>query len=839
MNWRDSPLGTPEHWPEALKSTLGLLLTSRSQICLFWGEELIAFYNDAYRAAIGENHPRALGRPAREGWAALWGSLEPLLRGVQRTGRTYDREAMLFRQLRHGFLEDTFFDVSYNPIRTSDGRIEGVFCIVVDQTRRVLDERRLMILRDLSLRAGIETAADAARAFVSVLTEKRGPDVPYALVYLQNRQGRFRLEATHGGRPDPAIAEIPPGTEPAEDPRLQAVARVAAGGPVETLQAGFLIDPPSFANRLTVILPLLAGHDVVGVLVMAKNRHIAVDADARRFSELVAGQLSALLSTARVLAEERHRAQALEQQVTAALAEREIAEARLRQAQKMEAIGQLTGGVAHDFNNLLQVIGGNLHLLSRDVAGMPRAERRIANALAGVARGAKLSSQLLAFSRRQPLEPKVVRVERLIAGMDDMFRRSLGEAVEIETRVGAGLWSTMIDPTQLENALLNLAINARDAMDGRGRLSIDATNAILDDSYCHRHGDATPGHYVDVSVTDTGHGMSREIIEQVFEPFFSTKPEGKGTGLGLSMVYGFVHQSGGHIRIDSAPAQGTTIHLFLPRTMEHEPPLLEPEHTPVVAGGNETILVAEDNEGVRDTVVSMLVELGYRVLKAKDAASAMNVLESGVRIDLLFTDVVMPGEMRGPELAARARERIPGLAVLFTSGYTEDALLHGGKLEDGIDLLSKPYTAESLARKLRQVLSNRDQNGSDSAGVRRRLRVLLVEDDVLIRDTSAELLTSHGHVVAQASSAEAAIDLLRRDRFDVLATDLGLPGVGGAALARTALETDPSIGLVFATGDTAFEAELTGPFAGAVLLAKPYDEPALLAAIRRAINPLR
>jgi CheY-like chemotaxis protein len=484
------------------------------------------------------------------------------------------------------------------------------------------------------------------------------------------------------------------------------------------------------------------------------------------------------------------------------------------------------------------------------VIGNPRAERRIAHALDAVARGAKLSAQLLAFGRRQPLEPKVVRIGRLIGGLDDMLRRSLGEAIEIETSIGGGLWDTLIDPTQLENALLNLAINARDAMEGQGRLTIEAGNATLDDEYARRHGEVTPGQYVMVAVTDTGSGMTPEIVEQAFEPFFSTKPEGKGTGLGLSMVYGFVKQSGGHIKIYSEPGHGTTIRLYLPRTSQVEEVVAEVEAAPA-QGGTETILVVEDNEGVRDTVVAMLVELGYRVLKAKDGTGALNVLESGIRIDLLFTDVVMPGIMRGPELARHARERIPNLAVLFTSGYTENAIVHGGRLDPGVDLLSKPYTSDALARKLRQVLAGRDTAARSSATretypahPKRSLQLLLVEDDVLIRDASAELLIGHGHAVAQASSAEAALDLLARNSFDVLVTDLGLPGLSGAALARLAARQQSGIGLVFATGAEGIGEELTDPFDHAVLLRKPYDEQGLLQAINAALpvaslsNPL-
>lgn len=391
--------------------------------------------------------------------------------------------------------------------------------------------------------------------------------------------------------------------------------------------------------------------------------------------------------------------------------ERETVEQALRQSQKLEALGKLTGGVAHDFNNLLQVISGNLQLLTRDVAGQPRAEKRVENAMAGVMRGAKLASQLLAFGRRQPLEPKVLNLGRLVGSMDDLLRRSLGEDVEIETIIAGGLWNTLIDPGQIENAILNLAINARDAMAGGGRLTIEARNAYLDDDYCRQHDDVQPGQYVMIAVTDTGSGIPREILDQVFEPFFSTKPEGKGTGLGLSMVHGLVKQSGGHVRIYSEVNEGTTIRLYLPRAVQDEDLITDTSAAPV-RGGSETVLVVEDDDGVRDTAVALLTELGYRVLKSRDAASALSVIESGIPIDLLFTDVVMPGPLRSPELARRAKERLPQLAVLFTSGYTENAIVHHGRLDPGVELLSKPYTREALARKVRHVLGKDDEAGA-------------------------------------------------------------------------------------------------------------------------------
>ncbi|RYD60651.1 MAG: hybrid sensor histidine kinase/response regulator, partial [Verrucomicrobiaceae bacterium] len=275
---------------------------------------------------------------------------------------------------------------------------------------------------------------------------------------------------------------------------------------------------------------------------------------------------------------------------------------QIRRSQRMEALGQLTGGVAHDFNNLLQVVSGNLQLLSKDIAGNPRAETRVQNALAGVSRGAKLASQLLAFGRRQPLEPKVVNVGRFLQGMDDMLRRTLGEEIELETIVAGGLWNTLIDPNQIENAVLNLAINARDAMNGHGRLTIEATNASLDDAYA-RDNDAQPGQYVLIAVTDTGSGIPPDVLDKVFEPFFSTKPEGKGTGLGLSMVYGLVKQSNGHIKIYSEVGHGTSVKVYLPRTHDREEVFTDLRSAPV-QGGTETVLVVEDDDEVRETTVA-------------------------------------------------------------------------------------------------------------------------------------------------------------------------------------------------------------------------------------------
>jgi PAS domain S-box-containing protein len=532
----------------------------------------------------------------------------------------------------------------------------------------------------------------------------------------------------------------------------------------------------------------------------------------------------------------------LEARVQSEIDERLGAQEALRQAQKMEAVGQLTGGIAHDFNNVLQVIGGNLQLLTRDVTGNLRAEQRLQTATAAVARGSRLASQLLAFGRRQPLAPKVSHLGRLVHNVDDMLRRALGDGVEIETIISGGLWNTFVDVVQVENALLNLAINARDAMAGQGKLTIEVGNAFLDDEYAARHAKIDPGQYVVIAVTDTGCGIPAEIIEQVFEPFFTTKPEGQGTGLGLSMVYGFVKQSGGHIKIYSEPGHGTTVRMYLPRTREPEDVEIDTETGPPT-GGTETVLVVEDDEEVRRTTIDLLSELGYRVLRAKDAQSALAVVESGISIDLIFTDVVMPGPSRSTELARQARERLPSTAILFTSGYTENSIVHGGRLDEGVELLSKPYTRDALARKVRHVLRKRSQPASSDAGPRvakcepsaasvPKLKLLLVEDEVMIRISTADILGKLGHAVTEAANGTQALELLKKERFDVIIADVSLPGMRGDELAARAIELQPQLRVIFATGYGLPATGAENKPRNAVTLQKPYDEHHIVDALK-------
>ena len=398
---------------------------------------------------------------------------------------------------------------------------------------------------------------------------------------------------------------------------------------------------------------------------------------------------------------ERKVAQRLEAERTHALDE---ARSALQHAQRLEAVGKLTGGIAHDFNNVLHIIGGNVQLMQAMSGADERLQKRLKSMQGAVDRGAKLSSQLLSFARRQPLQPVVVNLRRTLLDMDDLLQRAIGESVHIRFNTQDGLWNTQVDRGQLENVVLNLAINARDAMPGGGALTIELANTTVGPENARRMVDIAPGDYVRLSVADTGTGMNAEVRAVAFEPFFTTKPVGQGTGLGLSMAYGFVKQSGGHIQLESEPGKGTTVLIYLPRSDQPEAPGRVARDAPA-QGGSETILVVEDDPDVRATAVNTLGELGYRVLQAEDGESALRVVGAGVRIDVLFTDVVMPGPVTSTELAARARDQLPALRVLFTSGYTRNALTTDGRLDEGVKLLGKPYRREELAKKIREVLT--------------------------------------------------------------------------------------------------------------------------------------
>ena len=518
----------------------------------------------------------------------------------------------------------------------------------------------------------------------------------------------------------------------------------------------------------------------------------------------------------------------------------------LFQAQKMEALGKLTGGVAHDFNNVLQVLRGNLELLQSRHGGDAWSRERLDRAIDAVEHGATFAAQLLAFGRQQMLQPVVVNLAAMIRGMDELLRGALGEAVQIEAVVAGGLWNTFVDPHQVENVILNLAINARDAMKDRGKLTLELCNALLDDTYVSGLTDVKAGQYVMLAVTDTGSGMTENVQQHAFDPFFTTKPVGLGSGLGLSMAYGFVKQSGGHIALYSEPGHGTTVKIYLPRSSAVAgEPVARPSGG--ANGGSETILVVEDNPKVQSTVVDLLAGLGYTVLKADDAQRALAVLDSGVHIDLLFTDVVMPGPLRSIEMARRAVQMRPDLKVLFTSGYTRNAIVHGGRLDAGVELLSKPYSRQQLARRLRQLLgahggkhepdADADDNKREAIIARplpatERTRILVVEDDVDALDAVFELLVMMEYAPTRAEAPQVALDALGAAPFDVLLTDIELPGMSGLELAREAVALQPDIRVILASGHQVHENAVAG--VACVALQKPYSAEQLRGAVRAA-----
>jgi signal transduction histidine kinase/ActR/RegA family two-component response regulator len=391
------------------------------------------------------------------------------------------------------------------------------------------------------------------------------------------------------------------------------------------------------------------------------------------------------------------------------MASRAAAENQVRQMQKMEAVGQLTGGIAHDFNNMLAVVIGNLNMIQRRMAKSDgrandaRIPAFVESALEGANRAATLTGRLLAFSRQQPLQPESIEPNRLVSGMSDLLARTLGETITVETVLGAGLWRTLTDPIQLESAVVNLAVNARDAMPEGGRLTIETANAYLDSDYAAAES-AKPGQYVMIAVTDTGCGMTREIIERALEPFFTTKPVGKGTGLGLSQVYGFVKQSGGHLKIYSEPTQGTTVKIYLPRLFAVEVAAEPPKILPATRSGDRRkVLLVEDDDRVRAFAEEALRELGYAVVPAEGGTAALAVIQREPDIDLLLTDVVMP-DLNGRQLAEQVLKLKPGLPVLYMTGFTRNAVVHNGMLDPGVNFMAKPFTVDQLAAKVREAL---------------------------------------------------------------------------------------------------------------------------------------
>lgn len=697
------------------------MLTPASQFVRFFEQApgFVVFFRGPQHIFELQNHAHAqltehrdiIGKPVREAFPELEGQpFFDLLDEVYKTGKPFIGRGLSLKLKRHPDLlaEEHFVDFIYQPVIDEDGQVIGIVSQGNDVTEQVAAQAALEKKQK-------ELEAMVAERTETLLKTREALELARQLQYEKNSLSRLVDQApgflTVLGKPE-HVFEI----------ANRAYFKIVGNRP--------LIGLP-----IREALPELAGQgffELLDQVYTSGEAHIGSDTPAQLRDEIDGnmytiyvdfiyqpihneeGQVHGILVqgsdvTDRKLAQDEVKRYQLKLETLVEERTRALEEARLAlvQSQKLESIGKLTGGIAHDFNNVLQVISGSLQLLRHHTAGQQQPQRYVDTALAAVARGATVASQLLAFARRQPMQPRVVDLARILSRLTGLVHQALGADIEVRTAFAANAWNVALDPHLFESAMLNLAINAKDAMPGGGRLEITLANVELDP-----HGPVFPpdlraGSYVRLSVADNGHGMSPEVLERAVEPFYTTKLADRGSGLGLSMVYGFVKQSGGHLQLESEVDVGTTVHLYFPRSDGELSEPRRPASGPA-RGGNETILVVEDDAAVQETAVAMLGDLGYRVLKADNADAGLVIVKSGVTIDLLFTDVVMPGRVRSVELAEQASLLIPGLKVLFTSGYPRDEIGQGGRLGPEVNLLQKPYGLEELAKRIRAVLDHED-----------------------------------------------------------------------------------------------------------------------------------
>ncbi len=696
FDWASTNLGPVESWPGYLRSSLALILRSPVPIVTLWGEDGIMIYNDAYSVFAGGRHPALFGSKVREGWPEVAAFNDNIMK-VGLAGETLAYREFALTLYRHGGkAEQVWLDLDYSPLLDDDGVPAGVMAIVVEISERVHAKAALDAERE-----GLKRMFEQAPGFIAVVS---GPTHQFTMA-----NDAYRSLVGHRDLVGKSVAEALP--------------EVVEQGFVEQLDSVFASGAPYVGRHVAVKLqqsvdgspdervldfiyqPIVASDGATSGIFIQGNDVTEQDKIERDNARL-------FQATEREVAERRRAEIALqslndtlEQRVIDEVYARSQVEEQLRQIQKMEAVGQLTGGIAHDFNNMLAVIMGGLNLLKRKLArGETDVERFVEAAIDGAKRAATLTQRLLAFSRQQPLSPEALSPNRLVASMSELMTRTLGEQVQVETVLAAGLWQVRADPAQLESVILNLAVNARDAMPGGGKLTIETQNAFVDDAYARQYS-ITPGQYVLIAVADTGTGMTPEVMAKAFDPFFTTKEVGKGTGLGLSQVYGFVRQSGGHVKIYSELGIGTSVKIYLPRHYGDAERIEEVGRLANIHRGlsSEVVLVVEDDKRVRTVSLESLQELGYTVLEAESPSHALRILDGGERVTLLFTDVVMP-EMSGRQLADRARERRPDLKVLYTTGYTRNAIVHNGMLDAGTNLITKPFSIEDLAVKIRKIL---------------------------------------------------------------------------------------------------------------------------------------
>lgn len=666
IDWSTTTLGPMQAWPAALKIHLNLILNSPESMYLLWGPDLLFFHNDAYAPILGPRLNQAMGARVDELWSDVWSQVKPYAEDALR-GIPYECEDLPLTMARYGETEHTWWSFTFSPLIDENNEVVGLLCVTNETTRRVLDQRALKASEQsrLDLIADLERKV-IERAHQRGLTWQVSPD----LLSVMTSQGHFET------------------TNPAWRQTL---------GWSEDELSGFtfidLLHPDDVARSQAALNTLSSNHPVLNLEIRYRHK----DGRYRWLSWVAVPESGKLYCSARDITTEKQQAQALR-----------TAEEALRQSHKMDAVGQLTGGLAHDFNNLLMGVSGNLELLKHRVAKgrTEHLDRYIDAALEGSRRAAALTHRLLAFSRRQTLDPKLTDVDHLVDGMAELIRRTVGPSIAMDVLATGGLWSTLVDPPQLENALLNLCLNARDAMPDGGQLLIETSNRHLDADEA-RTLDLPAGDYVALCVSDNGSGMTDEVLKRAFDPFFTTKPIGMGTGLGLSMIYGFARQSGGGVHIDSTPGRGTRVCIYVPACNESAPIANDPpdhRELPDRTAGGETVLVVDDEPAVRALVAEALTDQGYRVLEADRGAVALDILRTRQTIDLLVSDVGLPGGMNGRQLADAARSLRPGLKVLFVTGYAENAALGNGQLEPGMHVLTKPFSIPSLSERVKGLL---------------------------------------------------------------------------------------------------------------------------------------
>ena len=656
LDWSISPLGHPSTWPQSLRSVVGLMLGSKFPMFVAWGPDLGFLYNDAYAVILGAKHPRAMGRRFEDIWKEIWTDVGPLAQRALEGEATWLEDLPLVMN-RKGFDEETWFTFSYSPVRDDHGQIAGMFCAVAETTEKVIAQRRLA---DQAARQ--RRLFERAPGFITVLS---GPE--HRFEFVNEAYSRLFGDRQFIGR---TVREVFP--ELHGQGYLEWLDRVYSTGERFVAQAA-----PALLQRERDAEPEQRFLDFIYEPVKDEHGEVTgIFCEGHDVTERIAAET-----------ELRELASTLEQRVAERTAELEQAQEALRQSQKLEAMGQLTGGVAHDFNNLLTPITGTLDLLQRGAVGDERAQRQIAGALASAERAKTLVQRLLAFARRQPLQPAGVDLARLVGGIADLVASTSGPKIKVEIDVQPNPPAAFADANQLEMAILNLAVNARDAMPDGGLLTIAVSGAHIERGHRSK---LAPGDYVRLAVSDTGVGMDEDTLVRAIEPFFSTKGIGQGTGLGLSMVHGLALQLGGALTLQSRPGLGTTAEFWLRAAPTAAAIASVPKHEDDSTDAGTALLV-DDEELVRASTADMLSDIGYAVVEAPSAEAALELLSDGMKPDILVTDHLMPG-ISGTDLAGAARETYPELPVLIVSGYAE----HEGLTPD-LPRLTKPFRRDELA----------------------------------------------------------------------------------------------------------------------------------------------